>query len=339
MNYQQFAEQNIVIDAHLDLLMDVEIQRNLGRTRIIIDDYLPKFRAGGVNIVVSSLFIENSYIPECALKKAMIQIGCLIKEIEESDGQIMLIKNHNDIVEALENNRLGILLGFEGIEPLHNDLNLLRVFYELGVRILGICWSRSNPAADGSKFDDFEYTGYGLTEFGVELVKHAQELGMIIDVSHLNEKSFWDVLELVEGPLMASHSNCRSIADTPRNLSDQQIDALIRHDGLICFNANSLLVSFGDKDNANMQGFLKHIKYVYEHWGSEHMGFGFDLIESIANYSLELKAIGDMVYDSFNGHSDIPLILENLHKEGLSLDDLKNLAGANLQRLFKSVLK
>ncbi|MBV1757246.1 MAG: dipeptidase [Dethiosulfatibacter sp.] len=339
MDIQKFLEENIVVDCHLDLLFDVEIQRKLGRKNVIVEDYFPRFKAGGINIVVSSLYIENEYIPEGALRKAMAQISCLYSEVEESNGEIIIIKEYNDILMAIQENKIGIMLSFEGIEPLQRDIRLLKTFYELGVRMVGINWSRGNSAADGCKYNDYNYIGYGLTEFGVELVKQAEELGMIIDVTHLNEKSFWDVLDISKNPVIASHSNCRSVSDTPRNLSDEQIKAICEKNGVICFNANSMLVSHNNIENANVLQYIKHIKYVKDTLGSSCIGFGFDLCDYILKYSLDIKIIEGAVFDTFNGYYDIKLILQNLHKQGFDLNDMQNLAGKNILRVFRTVLK
>src|SRR5690625_2063866 len=134
----------------------------------------------------------------------------------------MLCKSYDDILEAKRTGKVGILLSFEGVEPLYDDITLLRPFYELGVRFVGLTWSRRNAAADGSIEDD-TFNGGGLTPFGKQLVQEAENLGMIIDVSHLNDPGFDDVLATSKQTIIASHSNSRKITNKLRNLrSDEQ---------------------------------------------------------------------------------------------------------------------
>ena len=138
-----------IVDAHLDLLYDIEKKRKMGQNKIIEREYLPEFREGGVNIVVSSIYIDEDFIPELALRKALDQISAFYWELEESGDKIIFAKNVADIDKALKEDKIGILLSFEGVEPLMNDINLFKIFYELGVRGVGLTWSRRNFAADG----------------------------------------------------------------------------------------------------------------------------------------------------------------------------------------------
>ena len=155
-----------IVDGHFDLAMEVEIQRGYGRKKIIETDYLSKFIEGGFNLIVSSIFIDNKYLPEMALRKALNQIAALYEDIDESSHRLMLCRSYDDIKKAIKENKIGILISFEGVEPLYNDINLLRIFYELGVRGLGLTWSRRNFAADGCHFSPVEEgTKGGLTVY------------------------------------------------------------------------------------------------------------------------------------------------------------------------------
>ena len=126
---KRIHNNSLIVDAHFDLLMDVTPQREAGRRRVIETDHLPGFAEGGVNIVVSSIFVDSTFLPEMALRKAMNQISALYAEIDESPDKIMICRNYDDITRAQEQGKIGIILSFEGVEPLYNDLSLLRVFY------------------------------------------------------------------------------------------------------------------------------------------------------------------------------------------------------------------
>ena len=160
-----------VIDAHFDLLLDVEKKRALGNKKVIETQYFQNFKRGGVDFIVSSIFIDDFYYPDLCLRKALDQISALYAEIDESPDKIMLCKNFRDIEIAKEQGKLGIILSFEGVEPVYNDLEILRIFYELGVRIVGLVWSRRNYAGDGCHYKPVkEGKKGGLTYFGVKLV-------------------------------------------------------------------------------------------------------------------------------------------------------------------------
>jgi membrane dipeptidase len=198
----------------------------------------------------------------------------------------------------VEEGRTAFLLSFEGVEPLGNDLLLLRPFYELGVRFVGLTWSRRNYAADGCHFWPIpEGTPGGLTAFGVQLLKEAERLGMVVDVSHLNDAGFADVLALAQKPFIASHSNCRALAGTMRNLTDAQIQGLASRGGVMGLN-NMISFVYPSEDSDKKisspedlprskvpegkllyEGFFDHIRHVIDLVGPDHIGFGFDLCE------------------------------------------------------------
>ncbi|MDD3391037.1 MAG: membrane dipeptidase, partial [Synergistaceae bacterium] len=146
---KKLHEWCFVADGHNDLLPRVLFKRAKGRTKVIEQDYLPLFREGRVNLVVSSLFIGDEYLPEMGLRRALGCISALRAEMEESPGLFSLCRNTAEIEAANERGELAILLSFEGLEPIGNDLSLLGIFHELGVRGVGIAWSRRSYAADG----------------------------------------------------------------------------------------------------------------------------------------------------------------------------------------------
>jgi membrane dipeptidase len=176
----------LVVDAHYDLLSDVFRLRMEGERRVVERFYLDDLKASGINVLICSLFISDRYLPEMALRHVLDQIGMLHQEMEESPGLFALCRSASEVKKTVEAGQTAFLLSFEGVEPLGNDLVLLRPFYELGVRFVGLAWSRRNYAADGCHFRPVpEGSPGGLTAFGVRLLEEAERLGMIIDVSHL----------------------------------------------------------------------------------------------------------------------------------------------------------
>lgn len=286
----------LIVDAHYDLLSDVYRLRKRGERKVIENFYLGDLKQAGVNVLICSLFVSDQYLPEMALRVALDQIGMLHCEIEESLGMFALCRDASEVRKAVEAGQTAFLLSFEGIEPIGNDLVLLRIFYELGVRFVGLTWSRRNYAADGCHFRAVtEGTTGGLTSFGVLLVEEAERLGMILDVSHLNDTGFSDVIKFSKRPFIASHSNSRSLCPVARNLTDEQIKELASRGGVIGLN-NMLNFVFPKKQGQESsakpipsvelpegkepyEGLLDHAQHIVDLVGSDHLGFGFDLCE------------------------------------------------------------
>ncbi|RLL85436.1 membrane dipeptidase [Petrotoga sp. HKA.pet.4.5] len=337
----KILEESLVIDAHFDLLMDVANQRKYGIHKVIENDHLDNFRKGGLNAVVSSLFIESFLTPEISLREALDQISSFYQELEESSDYLMLCKSYEDIIKAKESNKIGIFLSFEGVEPLYNDLDLLDIFYRLGVRFVGLTWSRRNYAGDGSKFlpPDPKKNSNGLSDFGIDLVKKAQSLGMVIDVSHLNDKGFWQVIELSKGPIIASHSDCRKIVNLERNLSDSQIKAIADTDGVIGINAYNKIVS-NDPEKANVDDLVKHIDHIVNLVGIEYVGLGFDFCEHLKKFNPQFvnELNPSPSFQVLDNHSNIVLLVEKLLQSGYGEQDIKKILGENFSRVYKKVL-
>jgi len=211
----------IVVDAHSDLLNDLLERRAVDGKGLLESVWLPAMQAGGIDLRVAAIFSFAEFVPELALRRALDQVAALFAELEESPGA-RLCTTYSDILQAKADGKRGFILGMEGVEPLGADLALLRVFYTLGVRVMGLTHALRNSAADGASFAP-KKTGQqgGLSDFGVSLVEQAQAMGIVIDVSHLNDPGFWDVIEFTTRPIIASHSNCRALKDHPRNLTDE----------------------------------------------------------------------------------------------------------------------
>lgn len=326
-------------DAHLDLAFDLEKQRAYGKTKVLERDYLPGFRAGGVGLVVSSLFVENMFVPEMALRMALRQVSALKADIAECP-EFEFCVTYAQVEEAQARGRIAVMLSFEDCIPLYNDLTLLPLFHELGVRMMGLSWSRRNFACDGSSFSPVDMgTPGGLTQFGVELVKECGRLGMLVDVSHLNERGFWDVAERVDGPFIASHSNAAALMPTQRNLSDDQIREIVARRGYIGINAMNFLVA-PEGAEESISALADHIDHIVDLGGGACVGFGFDFNDQILKYipEEELKLVPRQCRDVLHGHGEIPLLLEELRRRGYREEQIDGIRGGNFMRVLRDAL-
>jgi membrane dipeptidase len=329
----------IVVDAHSDILSDILGRQAAGQTGILNATWVPAMDAGGIDVRVLAIYSGIGFLPELALRRALDQIAALQAELEEAP-RAALCTTHAQVLAAIGQGRKAFLLGMEGAEPLGADLGLLRIFHRLGVRVLGITHALRNYAADGAFFEP-KRTGLvgGLSDFGVELVEKAQAMDILIDVSHLNEPGFWDVVKFSSAPIIASHSNCRALADHPRNLTDEQIKAIAGTGGFIGLNSISRFVEPPD-----LTHLMDHLDRLVKIAGREHVGLGLDFCHYLLDHKSPVERLGMhrgayLSVDGLESDRDVPKIPGILAERGYSPDTIDLIMGENCLRVFKDVLK
>ncbi len=197
-----------------------------------------------------------------------------------SGNKIRIIKSSNDLVEAIENRQFSLVIHFEGAEQIDASMENLEIFYEKGLRSLGIVWSRPNIFGKGVeiRFPGSPNNGEGLTVLGMELVKACNKLGIMVDLSHMTENGFWDVARVTDAPLVASHSCVHNLCNSTRNLTDIQLEAIGESNGLVGVNfAVQFLREDGEKvlDTPAME-IARHIAYIAGKIGPRHVAIGSD---------------------------------------------------------------
>ena len=333
MDVQRLLRESIVIDSHLDLLYDVVNKRRGGRRGVIVNDYLAEWKAGNVTCVVSSLYCDEG---ADHLSETLRQLAAWEEELAESGGEFFLATCGADIRRAHATGKIAVMLAFEGVEALSGEVDYLRLFYRLGVRVVGLCWSSSNWAADGSRFRDFDYVGYGLTDPGKQLLELARELNMPIDVSHINDLGFEQVLGSARQPVIASHSNCRAVSNTPRNLSDSQIAAIAASGGVIGINGVDLVAKMQDPASADMNTLVQHMQHIKSIAGAECIGIGLDQCNRI-NAALPALA-EENLRDIIPGHTGLADLAEALLKAGFTEKEIRGIMGGNFLRVIEEVI-
>ncbi|KUO51080.1 MAG: hypothetical protein APF76_16430 [Desulfitibacter sp. BRH_c19] len=315
-DYKEVHKHSIVVDAHSDIPLDIYYSRNKGIDNIINQKHLPHLREGGVNIVFVNLYAELH--PEGSLKQTLLQLGDIYKEIDECP-YLTLIKTSEDLSKVITGDKIGLLLSMEGLEPISNDLSLLRVFYKLGLRSASLTWDFRNYFASG--------TGEigGLSRLGKEAVQEMERLGVIVDVSHLNDEGFWDVIEVAKKPIIASHSNARSLYNHPRNLTDEQIDAIVKTGGVIGLNN----YYSEDDDKGSLDTFMEHLVYIIDRAGEDHVGLGLDF----NGY------IGEIMTTGLEDARCFPNITKELLVRGYGIDVIEKVLGKNFLRVLSGVLR
>jgi len=220
--------------------------------------------------------LSYDYAHQSALK--MIE---LMKKIEEdSHGQLKIVTNYQELETCLENRVMAVVLHLEGAEPILPNLENLDFFYQKGMRSLGITWSRPNAFGYGVPFA-YPATpdiGPGLTDAGKDLVRECDQIGILIDLAHLNEKGFWEVAKISSAPLVSSHTAANALIPRARNLTDDQLRAIKETNGVagIIFFVNDLDGGKRPKDDAPISTIIDHIRYIADLIGPEHVAFGSD---------------------------------------------------------------
>ncbi|MFS8514949.1 MAG: dipeptidase, partial [Planifilum fulgidum] len=236
-----------------------------------LDVRFPDARAAGIGLQVFALFVSPKVTKESAWDAVLRQVDLFYEEIVRDGSEVTVTGSSVELENLKDSGKMGALLSLEGADALSGELHRLRVLYRLGVRQLGLTWNHANEAADGVE----EGRGARLTRFGRKLVEELARLRMVLDVSHLSERGFWDVMEFSGVPVIASHSNCHAICSHRRNLKDDQIRALIERGGILGITFVPQFVH-DPKEEAAVEHLLRHIDHVCELGGEQILAFGSD---------------------------------------------------------------
>jgi membrane dipeptidase len=211
---------------------------------------------------------------------AFEMISLLFRIQRRSEGKVRVCRDVAEIRAAMQADALATVLHIEGAEPIDGELRMLEILYEAGLRSLGLVWSRPNIFGHGVpfRFPSSPDTGPGLTDTGKALVKACNELGVVVDLSHLNEKGFWDVAALSTKPLVATHSNVNALCQNSRNLTDKQLEAIRESDGMVGLNFATCFLRADGKVSADtpLEDIVRHTDYLIEKLGVDHVGLGSD---------------------------------------------------------------
>jgi membrane dipeptidase len=328
-----------IVDLHFDLPMDLYEKRD--RKNVLETEFLPELDAGNIGVLGVAIYIEDRYLPETALRVALDQIARLYTETAASQ-RFAICKSYHEIQKAREANRIALLITMEGVEPLGTDLDLLRVFYELGVRSIGLTHARSNAVGHGGAFAATGSSPDGLTSFGRDLVRECERLSVIIDLAHINPAGFDEILSITTKPPIVSHTNVRRYYDIERNISDAQIKMIGERRGVI--GVNSVLVS-PREDESTMDRYIDHIEYIANLIGIDGVGIGFDFFEFIyrewpesRQKELAAKFTTPHFIPDLRNHAHARNLTRRLIERGFSDDQIEKILRGNWLRIFNEVL-
>ncbi len=321
--------------------MDYEnVAREIANTSILIDGfqgsdlndvYVAKLRKSGITAFFTS--VSDSHAD---LRQTMLNIRSTKAFIQEHSGDLVLCTNTGDIARAKATGSVGILLSFQDTYCLGYDIDLIECFYELGVRMVQLTANDSNIVGDGCG----EQRGAGLTKFGKRLVRKLNELGILVDLSHVGDRTRADALDVSEKPCIVSHGNADGFCKNPRNISDGVIGRLAAKGGVIGATTYPSLCTW--RENPTIEDFLDNIDYLVNLVGVDAVGLGLAQIEG-----LDLDAyLGQ--YPQLYGKAQWPAglesitawprIIERLLERGYSRDDTTKIAGLNFFAVYKAII-
>jgi membrane dipeptidase len=328
-----------IIDMHFDLPMDLYEKRE--HRHVLETEFLAEFETGNISVVGAAIYIEDRYLLHNGLRIALDQIARLYAETAASE-RFSICKSYREIQAARGTGKIAFLITMEGIEPLAADLNQLRVFYELGVRSIGLTHARTNAAGHGGVFAASGSPPEGLSSFGREVVRECETLGVIIDLAHINPAGFEEILSITAKPPIVSHTNVRRYYDIERNISDEQIKMVGKRRGVI--GVNSILVS-PREDESTLDRYVDHIEHIANLIGIDSVGIGFDFFEFIYRQwpeskqkELATKFTTPHFIPDLTNHSHARNLIRRLIERGFSDIDIEKILHGNWLRIFEEVL-
>ncbi len=347
----------IVADTHSDLtsrMLDEGV--DIGKRLPDGHQDIPRMFEGGLDVQFFSIYVAARYAEKGGPKRALQMMDALFRALDRYPQHMELATTVSDIYRIVGKGRIAALMGLEGGHALQNSPEILRMFHRLGIRYVTLTHSNTNDWADSST--DQPRWG-GLNQLGEKLIAEMNRIGMIIDISHVSDETFWDVMRVTKAPVIASHSSCRAIANMPRNMSDDMIRALAKNGGVIMINFGSAFLNpeWGDRTHviltqirdkyhgdfgmwgklwdemnrkdplppATLKDLIDHIDHVVKLVGPDHVGLGSDF-DGVSNLPVGMEDV-----------TRLPSITYELLKRGYSEEAIRKILGGNILRVLAEV--
>lgn len=329
----------VVADTHNDLLMLVSRRAPDAQAAYFRNHWLPQLRAGGVDVQVLPVFIDDDFRPEGAMRQTLRMVEAGHRVAEGNPDSVRLCRTGADVDAALADGCIALVLALEGCEAVGTDVELLRTLARLGIRMASFTHFGRTALADGSAEDD---AGSRLTSAGVAAVTLLEELGVLIDVSHLSAAGTDHVLSLATRPVVASHSSAHAVRSHHRNLTDERLKGIASTGGVVGVN---FYYGFIDPDSPTIGRLVDHIEHVASVAGIDHVGLGPDFVKEVYEQltppaaSVDFEGMsGTVTIPGLETPAGLPLVTEELMRRGWPADDIRKVLGENWLRVFRSEL-
>src|SRR5215203_4384894 len=369
-SFQKIHNKAVVIDTHNDVLSTVtmkglNIEKDLsGKSHSDI----ARFKKAGMDIQVFSIFCDERFGKDTSFKYANLEIDSLYAIVGRNSEKMMIVTNPVELQQAVKQKKLGCMMGVEGGHMIEDNLDHLDALFKRGVRYMTLTWNNSTSWAT-SAFDETRKKDslphIGLTDFGKEVVKKMNKLGMIVDISHVGEQTFWDAIHTTIKPVIASHSCVYNLCPVPRNLKDDQIKAIGQNGGVVHLNFYSGFIdsnynkgkaAFLQKHKQEVDSLksLKWANYEIEEWTAkkypqEVEAYRPDLSQLLNHLDYVVKMIGvdhvglgsdfdgiELAPKPLDDVTSFPLITKALMERGYSKKNIEKILGGNFVRVFKA---
>ena len=333
-----------VFDGHNDVLLRLWTGSDANPVKRFIEGEkvghidLPRAKKGGLAGGLCAIYVPSPSMEKDAngdyptpeqgdALRITLGMAALLAKIEaQSNGGLKICRNADDIRTAMSNGSFASVLHIEGAEAISADLDALYVLHQAGLRTLGPVWSRPNIFAYGVpfRFPSTPDIGLGLSDAGKDLIRACNELKIMVDLSHMNDKGFWDIAAISDAPLVASHSNAHTLCTHSRNVTEKQMDAIKETGGLMGINFGvSFLRADGQKITATpLSEMVRHIDYIINRIGVDHVALGSDFD-------------GTTIPDALGSAADLPLLIEELRKAGYDQETIDKIAHKNWIRVLE----
>jgi membrane dipeptidase len=349
---------SIVLDTHIDVTPKLQTNWKFNEEHKDGHIDLPRMKKGGLNALFFSIYMAGTVTGPKAVNDSIERIAAVHRLASELPDQVALCVTADQVRKAHKQAKIAALMGMEGGHMINNSLAVLRMYAELGVRYLTLTHSVNTDWADSSG-DQPKHNG--LTDFGKDVVRELNRLGVMVDISHVSDKTFWDAIEVSKAPMLASHSSCRAISGHARNMTDEMIKALAAKGGVIQINyldqfidndlyeyskksqplmrelmqkysgrenaakrREEVAKQFGPAPKASWEKIIEHIDHAVKIAGIDHVGLGSDFDGGSMPVGME-----DCTY--------LPKITEALMRKGYSASDMRKILGENTLRLLSEV--
>ena len=328
----------MIADAHNDLLLELVLRRD--EPNPFATHWLPKLRAGGVALQVCALYTGGGPVEKTRAAAEEV-LEAFRRVFDENGDAVFQVRSREDL--AATDGRIGLLLSLEGVEALGDDPSAFADFWDAGVRIVGLTHNAPNAFAGGLDTPD-----QGLTERGRALVDDLAARGVVIDLAHASERTFYEILERAPAAtVIVSHACCRAVHDVPRNASDEQLTALAQRNGFLGMMALALTVG-GD---ASIERLVDHLDHAVAVMGDDQVGLGTDVIDQVTESELahgnELLPMvveareaggGRLGLRDFTGPEHFPELVAALRMRGYDGERLERILFGNLERVLARAL-
>ena len=364
---QQIAESSIIVDTHVDVPYRLtETPADISSATEDGDFDYPRAVAGGLNVPFMSIYTPAELESEGRSKEIADSLISMVEEIvENSPDKFAIARSVADVKQQFESGLMSLPMGMENGSPIEGDLANLRHFYDRGIRYITLTHSLSNHISDSSYDENRQWNG--LSEFGVKAVKEMNRLGIMVDVSHVSDDAFWQIVDISEAPVIASHSSARHF--TPgfeRNMSDEMILALARNGGLIQINFGSTFLTRESRDYDDARSAARK-EYLMEHpelkeediyrsyaetYAEEHGPFPYASLDDVLDHvdhvvglvgvdhvgiGSDFDGVGDSLPTGLKDVSQYPNLIRGLLERGYSESDIRKILGENLLRVWQAV--